>query len=297
MLVEALKQKGMPVEAMRFPDRTTTIGTMIGSYLQSTTEMDDRAVHLLFASNRWEAQSRIRELLLSGTTIVCDRYSFSGIAYTSAKGFDLGWCAQPETGLPKPDLVLYLEVPTEVAEARGEYGEERYEKREFQVGASDMMRHGFAPPHTPPSVCTRSRACIPHRTVDLGFPSGPVCTARRWQAKVRGAFTSLREQFPDWEVIDAQKEPAEIHAGVWAKAEQAIANGVHMPSAALPPPPRLVRPCTFPLSLPRSRLLHHPSLEACITRMWRPVTDANVACARACRGRPRSQRGPIPSRS
>ena len=39
----------------------------------------------------------------------------------------------PDAGLPAPDLVLFLEVPVEVAESRGEYGEERYEKREFQA--------------------------------------------------------------------------------------------------------------------------------------------------------------------
>ena len=133
MLVEALKQQGTPVEAMVFPDRTTPIGKIISSYLASATEMDDHALHLLFSSNRWEAEQKIRRLLEGGTTIVCDRYAFSGIAYTGAKGLDLDWCAAPDAGLPAPDLVLYLEVPVEVAEQRGEYGEERYEKREFQA--------------------------------------------------------------------------------------------------------------------------------------------------------------------
>lgn len=36
------------------PDRTTSIGQMINSYLQSESELDDRAIHLLFSANRWE---------------------------------------------------------------------------------------------------------------------------------------------------------------------------------------------------------------------------------------------------
>jgi dTMP kinase len=36
------------------PDRTTAIGKMIDSYLQSKSELDDRAIHLLFSANRWE---------------------------------------------------------------------------------------------------------------------------------------------------------------------------------------------------------------------------------------------------
>ena len=52
--------------------------------------MDDRAIHLLFAANRWEAAANIRQKLADGVTIVCDRYSYSGVAFTSAKpGMDL----------------------------------------------------------------------------------------------------------------------------------------------------------------------------------------------------------------
>ena len=35
-------------------DRTTAIGRMIDAYLQSQSELDDRAIHLLFSANRWE---------------------------------------------------------------------------------------------------------------------------------------------------------------------------------------------------------------------------------------------------
>lgn len=35
-------------------DRTTAIGKMIDSYLKSHSDLDDRAIHLLFSANRWE---------------------------------------------------------------------------------------------------------------------------------------------------------------------------------------------------------------------------------------------------
>jgi dTMP kinase len=35
-------------------DRTTPIGKMIDAYLRSESELDDRAIHLLFTTNRWE---------------------------------------------------------------------------------------------------------------------------------------------------------------------------------------------------------------------------------------------------
>lgn len=49
-----LAQRGVAVEAWRFPDRSTPMGHMISSYLASETELDDAAIHLLFAANRWE---------------------------------------------------------------------------------------------------------------------------------------------------------------------------------------------------------------------------------------------------
>ena len=37
-----------------YVDRTTAIGKMIDSYLRSQSDLDDRAIHLLFSANRWE---------------------------------------------------------------------------------------------------------------------------------------------------------------------------------------------------------------------------------------------------
>ena len=43
----------------------------------------------------------------------------------------LAWQA-PDRGLPAPDAVLLLTLAPEVAAQRGEYGEERYERLDFQ---------------------------------------------------------------------------------------------------------------------------------------------------------------------
>jgi dTMP kinase len=98
-LVERLVQAGVPVRALRFPERTTEIGKMINSYLTCTAELDDRAVHLLFSANRWEQRGHIMQLLEQGTTIVCDRYTFSGVAFSASKpGMDIEWCKAPDAG-------------------------------------------------------------------------------------------------------------------------------------------------------------------------------------------------------
>ncbi|CAN9500808.1 unnamed protein product [Ophioblennius macclurei] len=132
-LVQALAQSGRPAEMMRFPDRSTTIGQLISSYLQKHTELEDHAVHLLFSANRWELVPLMKKKLEQGITLVVDRYAFSGVAFTSAKpGFCLDWCKKPEVGLPKPDLVMFLQLNSAEAALRGHYGEERYETSVFQ---------------------------------------------------------------------------------------------------------------------------------------------------------------------
>ncbi|CAK6956269.1 thymidylate kinase [Scomber scombrus] len=132
-LVQTLQQSGQPVEMMRFPDRSTTIGQLISSYLEKKSDLEDHTVHLLFSANRWELVPLMKKKLEQGTTLVVDRYAFSGAAFTSAKpGFCLDWCKQPDVGLPKPDLVMFLQLSPAEAALRGQFGEERYETSVFQ---------------------------------------------------------------------------------------------------------------------------------------------------------------------
>lgn len=83
--------------------------------------------------------------LRAGTTLIVDRYAFSGIAFTHAKAhknpsLTLDWCSSPDVGLLSPDLVLFLNVSPDVAQARGGFGQERYETEEIQKN----VRKAFA---------------------------------------------------------------------------------------------------------------------------------------------------------
>ncbi len=126
LLPKKLVSLGVAAVAMRFPDRTTPVGQLINSYLTSGSELDDHAVHLLFSANRWEAAPKLREVLGQGTTIVCDRYAHSGVAFSSAKVNDqnqaimsMDWCKSSDLGLPAPDAVIFLDLALDEAERRG----------------------------------------------------------------------------------------------------------------------------------------------------------------------------------
>ncbi|KPM40781.1 hypothetical protein AK830_g5794 [Neonectria ditissima] len=142
LLEQRFVEEGRPVKVMRFPERSTPIGQMIDAYLKSDVEMEDHVIHLLFSANRWEAVSQIQSLLAAGTTIVCDRYYHSGIVYSAAKqnpSLPLSWARAPERGLPRPDLVLFLDLEEAQAKARGGWGGEVYEKAETQRRVRELF--------------------------------------------------------------------------------------------------------------------------------------------------------------
>jgi len=138
LLLKHLLSLSLAAVAFRFPDRTTSVGQVINHYLTTsaaTNNLSDQAIHLLFSANRWEVAPTLAETLANGNHIVCDRYAYSGVAFTSGKenkDVTLPWCMAPDKGLPAPDVVIFLDLDQDDAEKRGGYGGERYEKRELQ---------------------------------------------------------------------------------------------------------------------------------------------------------------------
>ncbi|KAJ2937084.1 hypothetical protein H1R20_g8, partial [Candolleomyces eurysporus] len=186
---------------------------MIDSYLKSTSELDDHAIHLLFSANRWEMASTIETLLNEGTTIICDRYAFSGIAFSASKvtttpssssstsattvpKLPFEWCRAPDVGLPAPDLVLFLDIAPEQARLRGGYGEERYEKEEMQA----RVRQAFK------QLGDETRT---------SSPTGVTASGKQWL------------------VVDAGKERDVVSAEMWSHVEPLVKSGLTSPIGKL----------------------------------------------------------------
>lgn len=133
-----------PCKVFRFPDRTTEMGKTIDQILVnkksvSNGSTQDKALHLLFSANRWEVQDEIEKTLNEGIHVISDRYSFSGLAYSMAKGLSHEWCFQPEKGLIEPDIVFFIDTNPLLCAARKGYGSEAFEKIEFQKKVLDRF--------------------------------------------------------------------------------------------------------------------------------------------------------------
>ncbi|CUM68040.1 uncharacterized protein PRCAT00005755001 [Priceomyces carsonii] len=156
ILIEGLDRTGKSTQAsllaleltnakvIKFPERSTKIGAVIDEYLTNEDfNLSDQSAHLLFLANRWEVAENMTKELNNGVSLVVDRYIYSGIAYSLAKlefyhkdsqseMSKVDWLYAPDRGLPKPDMTLFLTLDlTELGNRKG-WGEERYEKEEFQ---------------------------------------------------------------------------------------------------------------------------------------------------------------------
>ncbi|MCJ1250915.1 Thymidylate kinase [Trapelia coarctata] len=149
LLCRSLEKEGHRIKRMRFPDRATPSGKLIDAYLKGEAGVEDHVIHLLFSANRWEASAQIRKDIADGITLVIDRYSYSGVVYSVAKdnpSLPLKWAWQMESGLPRPDLCVFLDIEPEKAHERGGYGNERYETWQMQSRVRGLFKELFQLP-------------------------------------------------------------------------------------------------------------------------------------------------------
>lgn len=161
LLVEHLKKDlNLNVKLYSFPDRLEPhSGETLNKFLKKKESLGLEDSHLLFSDNRWFLAEQMKKDLESGTFIVCDRYSYSGIVYTASNpefrlsapftkryfkenikplpivvtGSKFDSLIQTEVGLIAPDLVIFLEIPPEIALKRGNKSDEEvFESLEMQ---------------------------------------------------------------------------------------------------------------------------------------------------------------------
>ena len=76
------------------------------------------SIALLFAADRADHWSNeIEPLLSNGTHVICDRYLYSSLAYQGCEHPE-PWVRALNAPFPKPDITLYIKVPSAVATAR-----------------------------------------------------------------------------------------------------------------------------------------------------------------------------------
>lgn len=125
LLVSKLVQQGLRATLFSFPFYGETFfGREVGKYLNgdygSLDAVPVEFAAMLYAGDRFEKKSSLFAALHGGGVAICDRYVPSNLAHQAAKlpGEQqyplISWISNLEYGvygLPKPDLVFFLDMP------------------------------------------------------------------------------------------------------------------------------------------------------------------------------------------
>jgi len=91
----------------------------IGSFIRKCclyedTRLPTEAEALLFAADRIEhLQSEIKPALGEGKVVICDRYTYSSLAYQGSAGLSVDWIQMINARALQPDFAIFIDVPPE----------------------------------------------------------------------------------------------------------------------------------------------------------------------------------------
>ena len=114
-LARKIRALGYVCSIWNFPDYATPLGRQLKNYLVGENQFDFHTVHLLYAANKWERASLIQNQIEQRRIVIINRYTPSNLAYGTSHGLRLNWLKSLEDELPRPDIVLILDVPPKVS--------------------------------------------------------------------------------------------------------------------------------------------------------------------------------------
>ncbi len=120
LLLDYLKEKGIPAERIRYPDYSKPIGKLIHEYLHNKFDFPPDVQAILYAADMIKDRDKISKWLEEGRIVIADRYITSTIAYQGFRGFPVEKIINLAElfGLPKPEVIIYLKVSAEISMKR-----------------------------------------------------------------------------------------------------------------------------------------------------------------------------------
>jgi dTMP kinase len=158
LLRKRLTKAGVKIKAIDFPRYDSNFfGGLIGEYLSGKygdfIEVAPRLASVLYAADRFESSKNIRKWLEEGYVVVADRYVSANQIHQGGKIANLDerkeflkWLDTMEHkvfGIPRPDVVIYLDVPFEVSkewlEKKVAQRKKKYLKGRRDVAEDNLM--------------------------------------------------------------------------------------------------------------------------------------------------------------
>lgn len=96
-----------------------SIGRIIKRVLKGGPKLPVTTEALLFAADRLQHIAGVIEpALKAGKVVLSERYTYSSLAYQSARGAPMDWVVSINRRVIKPDLAVLIDVPAEAALSR-----------------------------------------------------------------------------------------------------------------------------------------------------------------------------------
>jgi len=143
-----LLAKKMRAKYMRFPAYETKYGKLVKQYLKNGASVEEAV--LLYSLDRYQFRGVMNALLKRGRNIVCDRYTFSNLAFQlsrappSQRAVLKKWMEAVDARMPVPNRVILLDVPQEFAEKllekRGRKKDRHEKNRSYQRRVREEYR-------------------------------------------------------------------------------------------------------------------------------------------------------------
>ena len=141
LLFKALKRIKIKTATFSFPDYTTPIGKEIEKYLSGKRNFPPQTIHCLLAANRWEKLNDILKAQSKNSVLIMNRYFQSNLVYGLANGLKPNWLENLDAGLPKPDMVILLDVSQKESFHRKKTRRDKFEKnKQFLMKISKIYR-------------------------------------------------------------------------------------------------------------------------------------------------------------
>lgn len=130
-LPSVLKERGIEVRTVSFPDYNDPSSTLVKMYLagefgSDAGDVNAYAASIFYAADRYASFVRYwRDYYESGGAVLCGRYVSSNVIHQASKlpsdewGAYMDWLYDLEfsrIGIPKPDLTIFLDMPGDVAD-------------------------------------------------------------------------------------------------------------------------------------------------------------------------------------
>jgi dTMP kinase len=92
------------------------IGQIIKRALRGELKLPVATEALLFAADRVQhIEKLIKPALRAGKTVITERYSYSSLAYQSARGLSMPWLENINRAAIKPNLAILIDLPADTA--------------------------------------------------------------------------------------------------------------------------------------------------------------------------------------